>query len=204
VLPKAARLRGLVAGLALAGCCCATASLPPPAAILAQARAAATYSGSLRVQLKGPSLRARTRALVAFQRPDALRIEIPGPAGVRLIAVTRQGGLTAVFPGERAVYEGSASSQELEALLGLRLTPAEVMDLLTGTRAPEVRAYEAHWGPALPRQIQATLPDGGRLKVDVDSAEAGLPVPALAFEAPAHDGYRSVSAEEARSLWGGR
>jgi hypothetical protein len=96
---------------------CATASLPPPADVAARARDAASYSARLRVSLKGPELRARTAALVAFRRADRLRIEIPGPTGPRLVAVTRGGRLTAVFPGERAVYSGPATAPELEALL---------------------------------------------------------------------------------------
>jgi hypothetical protein len=190
--------------LAALACGCATASLPPPAATRERARAAASYSAALRVSLKGPGVRVRTRALVAFERPDALRVEIPGPTGARLVAVTRDGELAAVFPGERAVYRGAATAADLEALLGVPLTPGEVMDLLVGAPSPRLRAYRAWWGPSLPRQIDATLPDGGRLKVSVEDAEAGVALRPEAFVAPAHDGYRVVGADEARGLWGGR
>ena len=183
---------------------CATASLPPPADVAARARDAGSYSARLRVSLKGPGVRARTAALVAFRRPDGLRIEIPGPAGPRLIAVARGGRLAAVFPGERAVYEGSARASELEALLGVGLEPPEVMDLLVGVPSPRLKRYAAQWGPALPRRIDATLPDGGRLKVTVEEADAGAVLPDAAFAEPPHDGFRAVDAEEARSLWSGR
>ena len=49
--------------------------------------------------------------LLAFRRPDALRIEIPGPAGARLVAVARGDRLWAVFPAERAVYYGAARAE---------------------------------------------------------------------------------------------
>jgi hypothetical protein len=183
---------------------CATVPLPPPADVAARARDAASYSARLRVSLKGPGLRARTPALVAFRRPDGLRIEVPGPAGPRLIAVARGGRLVAVFPGERAVYAGEARASQLEALLGVALDPAELMDLLVGVPSPRLKRYVAAWGPALPRRIEATLPDGGTLKATVEDPEMGTALLDAAFAEPPHEGYRSVDAEEARRLWSGR
>jgi hypothetical protein len=197
------RRASLISAL-LIGSACATAPLPPPADVAARARDAASYSAQLRVSLKGPSLRARTPALVAFQRPDGLRIEVPGPAGPRLVAVTRGGRLVAVFPGERAVYSGEARADRLEALLGVALEPAEVMDLLVGVASPRLKRYEARWGPALPRRIDATLPDGGRLRVDVEEADPAANLQPAAFAEPPHPGFRAIEAEEARSLWSGR
>lgn len=196
--------RAAVFAFCLLTSACATASLPPPADVAARARDAGSYSARLRVSLKGPGVRARTAALVAFRRPDGLRIEIPGPAGPRLIAVARGGRLAAVFPGERAVYEGPARASELAALLGVALEPPEVMDLLVGVPSPRLKRYSARWGPALPRSIDATLPDGGRLKVTVEEADVGAALPDAAFAEPPHDGFRAVDAEEARSLWSGR
>ena len=198
--------RASLAGVALLlmTSACATVPLPPPADVAARAREATSYSARLRVSLKGPGLRARTPALVAFRRPDGLRIEVPGPAGPRLVAVARGGRLVAVFPGERAVYAGEARASQLEALLGVALEPAEVMDLLVGVPSPRLRRYVAVWGPALPRRIEATLPDGGRLKVTVEDPETGRVLLDAAFAEPPHEGYRSVDAQEARSLWSGR
>ncbi len=155
------------------------------------------------MSLKGPEFRARTRALVAFRRPDALRLEVPGPAGPRLVAVANGATLTAVFPAERAVFVGEATSEALASLLGVPLTPAEVMDLLVGVGSPRLKAYRVGWGPTLPRSIAATLPDGGRLDVTVDDADV-VPPPAAAFETPDHEGYRPIEAGEARSLWSAR
>ncbi|HSB60545.1 MAG TPA: hypothetical protein VLI67_02425 [Vicinamibacteria bacterium] len=178
--------------------------MAPPAGVAARARAAATYSGSLRVSLKGPELRGRTRVLLGFRRPDALRIEIPGPAGPRLVAVTRDGELAAVFPAERALFRGPATAEGLDALLGVALAPEELIDLLVGVPPARLRSYEARWGRALPRAITAVLPDGSRLKATVDEAETGVDLPDEAFVPPRHDAYRLVGAEEARRLWGGR
>lgn len=196
--------RASVLACALIAAACATASLPPPADVAARARDAASYSARLRVSLKGPGVRARTPALVAFQRPDGLRIEVPGPTGPRLVAVTRGGRLVAVFPGEQAVYAGEARAANLESLLGVALDPGEVMDLLVGVPSPRLKRYHVRWGPVLPRQIDATLPDGGRLKVTVEEAEPDPPLSEAAFAEPPHPGFRAIDAEEARRLWSSR
>lgn len=115
-----------------------------------------------------------------------------------------EGRLWAVFPADRATFTGAATERDFEALLGVALTPAEVMDLLVGVASPRLRAYRARWRGPLPARIDATLPDGARLAVTVEDADARATVPAAAFAEPPHAEYRSVSAEEARRLWGGR
>ncbi len=128
-------------------------------------------------------------------------MEIPGPAGARFVAVTAGDRLWAVFPGERAVFAGTAGPDDLEALLGLALSPAEVMDVLVGAPPSRLRAYQAWWGPRLPRAIKATLPDGARLDVTVEDAEVDPALGTNAFVEPPHAGYRPVDAGEARRLW---
>jgi hypothetical protein len=193
-----------VLALAAAAGGCASAGLPPPPDAAARAAATSSYSGRLRVSLRAPDFRARSAVLIAFARPDALRIEVPGPGGARLVAVTRGGRLTAVFPGERAFFSGEATPDALESLLGVPLAPAEVIDLLLGVPSPRLRRYEARWGPDLPRRIDATLPDGGRLRLTVDEAARGAELSPAAFDEPPRAGYRQVDAEEARTLWSGR
>lgn len=201
-----ARLRLLLAPLVASAWGCATTSLPPPPDVLAAARAAGSYSASLRVSIKGPGLRGRARALVAFERPDALRLEVPGPGGLLLLAVARDGLLTALLPRERAFFQGPADGATLEALLGIELTPPEVMDLLVGAPVPRLAACRTAWGASLPRQVEARLADGTRLDVKIEAPETGVLLPAAAFEAPPRTGYRFVDAPEARRLWlgGGR
>ena len=198
------RLALVLAATAAVASCAAPLAVPP-AAVLEQARVVPSYSASLGVTLRGPELRARTRVLLAFRRPDGLRIEIPGPTGARLIAVARGERLWAVFPGERAFYAGAARAEDLESLLGVALSPAEVMDLLTGVRSPRVIEYRVRWGASLPRQIDATLPDGARLKATVEDAQApATTLGETAFTEPPHEGYRTVDADQARALWSAR
>lgn len=193
----------LAATLGAGGCAARMAA--PPVAVLERAQAAASYSARLNVTLRGKDLRARTPVLLAFRRPDALRIEVPGPAGARVIAVAQGDRLWAVFPSERAVYSGAAKPADMESLLGVALAPAEIMDLLTGVVNPRLPSYRARWGAAFPRQIEATLPDGARLKATVEDVEAPATVLGpTAFTEPPHAGYRTIGADEARSLWSGR
>jgi hypothetical protein len=182
---------------------CASAGLPAPG-VAERARAATTYSASLTASLRGKDLRGRTRVLLAFRRPDALRLEIPGPTGPRLTAVTGDGRLVAVFPAERAVFESPATPAALDALVGVALTPEELIDLLVGVPSSRLRSYRARWGATVPREIEAELPDGARLVAKVEEAETDAALPAAAFTPPPHAGYRSIEAEEARRLWGSR
>jgi hypothetical protein len=193
------RALALLAALPAAAC----ASLGPAAApdVAAAARASSSYAAELRVRLDGPELRARTAALVAFRRPDGLRVEIPGPAGPRLVVVARGGRLFAVFASERAVFEGGAGPAELEQLLGIGLSPEEMMDLLVGVGSSRLSEYRVGWGPRLPSRVEARLPDGGRLRVTIKQPEAGVALRDEAFAPPPHAGYRRIDAQEARTLW---
>lgn len=195
---------GCAAVIALAAGACGKRWTVPDPATAAAAAATRTYSGRLHIALSGPALRARTQVLLAFERPDLLRIEVPGPTGPRLVAVARGGSLWAVFPSDRAFFSGQATEADFEALLGVALTPGEVIDLLVGLPPARLRTYEAHWRGGLPARIRATLPDGGRLTVTVDEAERGAVLPGPAFDEPPHDGYRTIAAAEARGLWRGR
>jgi hypothetical protein len=202
--PLARPLRLAVAACVLVALsACATVVPPPPGAADAAA-AARDYSGSLRVSVRGEDVRGRSRVLLAFRRPASVRMEIPGPAGARLVAVTGDARLVAVFPGERAVFETAATAAGLDALIGVALAPEELMDMLVGVAPPRLREYQASWGDHLPKRIKAVLPDGTRLDARVEDAEIGLALPAAAFRPPEHSGYRPIDADEARRLLGKR
>jgi hypothetical protein len=119
-----------------------------------------------------------------------------------VVAVAVGGQLTAVFPGERAVWRGPASAEGMEAFLGVGLDPEELMNLLVGVPSPRLRNYEVHWGRSLPHRIKATLPDGSLFQATIESADAEKPVPAAAFVPPPADDLRTVEVGEARRLLG--
>jgi hypothetical protein len=188
----------LAAAALLAGAC--AKARPPSPAVVSAARTVATYSAVLSVKL---GFRVRADVIVAFRRPDRLRLEVPGPAGARLLLTAREGRLTAVFPGERAIFEGPASERILGEVVGVALTPGDVMDFLVGTAPASVRGYRADWGPALPRRLRGRLPDGTRLDLRVLDPRTEA-ADDRAFEPPPHDGYRAVDTAEARALWTGK
>lgn len=192
-------VRQLLAAALLLGACHSLG--PPPPRVAEQARGALSLSARLRVSLRGPQTRGRATALVACRRPDALRVEVPGPSGPRLTLVAAAGRVLAAFPGDRAYWEGEATAGSLEALLGVALTPAEVMDLLLGVPPASVRDYRGSWGRSVPRKVTASLADGSRLTVVVEDAEVGGELPLRAFEDPPHAGYRLLTREELQGLW---
>ena len=102
------------------------------------------------------------------------------------------------------MFEGRPTEADFAALLGVPLTAPEVMDLLVGVPSPRLRAYEARWRAHLPGKVTATLPDGGRLTVNVDEVDKDTDLPDGAFAEPPHEGYRLVTAAEARGIWSAR
>jgi len=188
--------------LALASACASLAPAPPGAP--ERARAARTYSATLGVSLRSPTLRGRATVILAFARPHSLRLEVPGPTGLVCVAVANETALVAVFPGARAAWQGASTAAEMEALLGVRLSPRELMDLLVGMPSPGVRDYRVSWGAALPKRVMATLEDGGRLDAKVQSADLDPTLPDAAFDLPGREGLRQVDAAEARRLLGMR
>jgi hypothetical protein len=160
-------------------------------------------TGRVRVSVRGPERRGRARILFGFRRPDALRIEIPEGVGQRLIVITRAERLCAIFPAERAVFRGPATAASVEAALSVALAPSEVMDLLVGAPPQRLSVRRVRWRRSHPRDVAVRLPDGTDLQLKME--EVAFESPAwTAFEEPVLPGYRSIGADEARSLWESR
>ena len=192
---------GLAASLTVAGC--ASARLPAPE-VRESARATTVYTARLSVHFAGPRGRARATVLAAFARPDSLRIEVPGPGGARVVVVAAAGRLTAVFPGERTVFEGRSTMEDVEAVLGVALTPEEIMDLLVGVPGPRIADARVTWGERYPRRVSGRLADGTSLVVKAQAIQSPETLSASAFAAPPHPGYRAIDADEAREMWARR
>jgi hypothetical protein len=194
-------LSAAAAAALLAGCAAVT---PPPREVQDRAASAETYAANLRVSVSGGALRGRTAALVGFERPDRLRIEIPGGVGPRLVLTAQRGRLVAVFPPERAFHQGAATPERAEAILGVGLSPEEIIDLLVGRPPQRLVSCRVRWGPLAPKRVEADLPRGGRLKISADDIELGRRFGASVFEEPPHPGYRELTEAEVRQLWGSR
>ncbi|MBN2369239.1 MAG: hypothetical protein JXO72_02000 [Vicinamibacteria bacterium] len=172
----------------------------PPIETRQALQGASGLTGRVRVSVRGPGRRGRATILVGFRRPDALRVEIPLGVGQRLVVVTRSERLCAIFPAERAVFRGPADAASVEAALGVALTPSEVMDLIVGAPPARLTVRRVRWRQDRPHDVAVLLPDGTDLKMKMDEI-AFTPPAAAVFEEPALPGYRSISADEARSFW---
>lgn len=130
-----------------------------------EAKGVRRYQGFLRIRGKGPEGGFDGRLVVIFERPASLRVELLGAFGsTRWSAVATGDGITVVFPGRREFVEESDSADIVGRLLGIRLSPEEVMALLSGVGTPvEAGAREGF------RQAEATvlmLSTGERLELD--------------------------------------
>ncbi len=95
------------------------------------------YQAVVRVRGKGPEGKFRATELIIFERPDRVRVELVATFGAsRWIAVASAGEITVLFPRSREYLEESAVEDVVGALLGIRLSPLEVMAILAGTGLP--------------------------------------------------------------------
>lgn len=97
----------------------------------------ARYQAILNVRGEGPEGRFRATEIVVFERPDRIRFELLATFGSsRWIAVTEEGQITVLFPRSREYLRESASEDVVSALLGVRLSPDDVMAILAGSGLP--------------------------------------------------------------------
>jgi hypothetical protein len=100
-------------------------------------RSVARYQAVLKVRGEGPEGRFSVTELVAFERPDRVRVELLATFGAsRWIAVTDRGEITVLFPRSREYLRESAVEDVVSALFGIRLRPEEVMSVLAGSGLP--------------------------------------------------------------------
>jgi hypothetical protein len=117
-----------------------------------------------------------------------------------MVAVSQGDRMTAVFPHERAVYNGEATRAGMGDLLGVALAPSEIMDLLGGTPPQTIQLRRLRFRAGLACDIAGRLSDGTMLKIRVEDAQLSA-LSEQAFADPACPGCRSVSAHEAAELW---
>ena len=79
-----------------------------------------------------------------------------------------------------------------------------MIDVLVGVPPASLKEYRARWGSRVPEDIRARLRDNAKLRLEVEEVRLGPELPEATFQPPPHDGYRRVTAAEARRLWGRR
>lgn len=104
-------------------------------------RGVRTLSAELSVSGRSGPDRVRGHVAAGLARPSGLRLEGAAPFGPpAFILVSDASGATLLLPRDHRVLTGTSSAEILEALVGLRLAPDDLMALLTGCVVPDPRA----------------------------------------------------------------
>jgi outer membrane lipoprotein-sorting protein len=86
----------------------------------------------------------RGRAVVGFERPDAMRLEGVAPIGPpAFILVSTRGDATLLLPRDGRVLRGARPEEILGALTGVALAPADLQAILTGCVVPSATVASA-------------------------------------------------------------
>jgi hypothetical protein len=157
-LPRRAILNAAIAfllGLAVAGCAPKRVALPTgpgtPVAdatsILGEAlgHCAALRTLTAEINLSGQAAgqRLRVRLIAGLAAPDRIRLEAMAPIGPPVFILASAGEQTILLlPRDDRVLRGEPPAAILEALAGIRVTPAALRRLLAGCPAEEVDARD--------------------------------------------------------------
>jgi hypothetical protein len=157
-LPRRAILNAAIAfllGVAAAGCAPKRVALPTGAgtpvadatSILAEAlgHCAALRTLTAEINLSGQAAgqRLRVRLIAGLAAPDRIRLEAVAPIGPPLFILASAGEDTILLlPRDDRVLRGEPPAAILEALAGIRVTPAALGRLLAGCPAEEVDARD--------------------------------------------------------------
>jgi hypothetical protein len=102
-----------------------------------QEQSVARYQAVLKVSGKGPEGRFNATQILIFERPDRVRVELLGVFGsTRWIVVTSGGEVLVWFPSRHEYLRDSRVKEVVGALLGVALSPEEVMAALAGVGIP--------------------------------------------------------------------
>jgi hypothetical protein len=122
------------------------------------------YQAVLKTRGKGPDGRFSATQILVFERPDRLRVELLGAFGsTRWIAVTSDGEILVWFPSRREYLRDNRIDAVVGALLGIALSPEEVMAAFTGVGLP----LEG-------RSVVGGVREDDATRIDVDGASIEL------------------------------
>jgi hypothetical protein len=179
-LVKLIGLIGLIGLLTLTGCSRRPVSTGPAIPLSPEettrildplerhSQAVERYQAVVRLRGKGPDGKFRATELVVFERPDRVRVELLAAFGAsRWIAVTGAGEITVLFPRSREYLEETAVEDVVDALLGIRLSPEEVMAILAGSGLP-LGGAEPVRAERQGDRVRIALGEGRRVDVEAD------------------------------------
>src|SRR5262245_47213923 len=168
-------LRSILVVSSLVVCCgcVGTGRLAPhadPASADATAAGGDRCPGCLRASFKGRlelgSDTQRFEGAVALESPDRLYVELTGPlGGVRAVMAASGERVIVLFPGTRQYIDEDATPSTYEALLGLRLQTAGLIDL--------IRLADGSGAGAEPRRLSLAPGADGIARHLIVSRDAG-------------------------------
>lgn len=92
-----------------------------------------TLTAELSLAGRAGAQRVRGRAIVGFERPDAMRLEGVAPFGPpAFILAARAAEATLLLPRDNRVLRGARADDILRAITGVGLAPADLQAVLTG------------------------------------------------------------------------
>jgi outer membrane lipoprotein-sorting protein len=129
--------------------------LPDPAPVLDEAighcAGLRTITAEIRLSGRAGGQRIRVRLIAGLAAPDGIRLEAVAPAGQPVFILASAGDhTTLLLPRDDRVLSGEPPAAILEALAGVRVTPAVLRQLLAGCpgaaiERDEVRTIGSEW-----------------------------------------------------------
>ena len=141
-------MRQALLAVALLSACSAQKKLPPHADLasaplpeasellesLARRRASvSSIRGLARTSYTAPDQSLRSKQFLVAARPDRMRIEVLSPFSTVFVVATKDGTLAAYEPGEKTVYRGYASVDNLARYIQVALPIDVIVDALMAT-----------------------------------------------------------------------
>ena len=89
--------------------------------------------GLARVVYKDAQEKGTAKQAIAVSAPDRFRWELFSPIGVAALVTSNGKVLSTYFPGEKVLYRGSATEENVARFTRVLLSPQEIVGLLLGT-----------------------------------------------------------------------
>lgn len=166
--------------LAVSLSACATRGHIASPAEMALLEKAEGLSSAGRITLSGPKGRFSARVVFGAARPEALRIEIPAGTGLRFLLVAKDGRLRADLPGDDAMYEGPATTEVMNTLFGIDLSPRDLVGAMLGS-PPDSLSLSWRFERSAPVRLAIRGSNETSLVLSLDDPEIVAPRP-QAFE----------------------
>lgn len=96
-------------------------------------QALTSLRGLARVVYKDSQDKGTAKQAIAVSAPDRFRWELFSPIGVAALVTSNGKALATYFPGEKVLYRGSATAENVARFTRVLLSPREIVGLLLGT-----------------------------------------------------------------------